>query len=112
MNKDKRQQVFSKTNGFCYYCGCPIEINNFEVDHIYPKYRGGHHTDINNLAPACRACNRFKNVFTVEEFRGQLAMQVERGLNTSVNMRTAERFGLIEIVKKPVVFYFEENCNG
>ncbi|EPC3581060.1 HNH endonuclease, partial [Citrobacter braakii] len=30
----------------------------------------------------------------------------------SVNFRTAERFGLVEVVEKPVVFWFEKYQEG
>ncbi|MGD1586410.1 HNH endonuclease, partial [Klebsiella pneumoniae subsp. pneumoniae] len=33
---------------------------------------------------------------------------VERGRKSSVNFRTAERFGLVEVVEKQVVFWFEK----
>ncbi|MDI8841786.1 YjfK family protein, partial [Salmonella enterica subsp. enterica serovar Anatum] len=42
-----------------------------------------------------------------EMFREQVSLQVERGRKSSMNFRTAERFGLIEAVDKPVVFWFE-----
>ena len=106
MKKILREQAYNKTNGFCWYCGSDITENNFEVDHIHPKYRGGL-DDIKNLSPSCRACNRLKTVFTVEEFREQIQLQVIRGINTSLNMRTAIRFNQIEITYDPVVFYFE-----
>ncbi|WP_109042751.1 hypothetical protein [Escherichia coli] len=38
----------------------------------------------------------------------QVSLQVERGRRSSVNFRTAERFGLIQVVNKPVVFWFEQ----
>ncbi|EBA1981653.1 HNH endonuclease, partial [Salmonella enterica] len=41
-------------------------------------------------------------------FRKQVSLQVERGRRSSVNFRTAERFGLISVVNKPVVFWFEQ----
>jgi hypothetical protein len=39
--------------------------------------------------------------------RKEISQQVERARTYSVNFRTAERFGLVEIVDKPVVFWFE-----
>lgn len=40
--------------------------------------------------------------------RKEISYQIERARAYSVNFRTAERFGLIEIVDKPVVFWFEQ----
>lgn len=111
MTKKLRQQVFNKTSGKCWYCGTDITIKNFEADHIIPIYRGQESAPelhlIDNLAPSCKPCNRFKTVFTVDQFREELEMQVERGLKSSINFRNADRFGLIKIINKPIVFYFE-----
>jgi 5-methylcytosine-specific restriction endonuclease McrA len=111
VNKLLRGKVFNKTDRKCWYCGNPIDIKTFEVDHIQPIYRGQECDPelllIDNLAPSCKPCNRFKTVFTVDEFREELELQVERGLKNSVNFRNANRFGLIKVINNPVVFYFE-----
>nr|WP_233341334.1 DNA Repair ATPase [Escherichia coli] len=39
--------------------------------------------------------------------RKEISRRVERAVAYSVNFRTAERFGLIEVTEKPVVFWFE-----
>lgn len=61
-----------------------------------------------NLVPACAPCNLLKTTYSLETFRMQIALQVERGRRHSVNFRTAERFGLIQVMNKPVVFWFEQ----
>lgn len=117
--KPSRQKIFDKSGGKCWYCGTPLEGNKWHKDHVKPIYRGhavdrsnndfyGEDTE-DNLVPACSPCNLFKGVFSVEEFRVEISKQVERARKTSVNFRTAERFGLIQVVDKPVVFWFEEN---
>ncbi|MCW9331481.1 hypothetical protein N5I42_27170, partial [Klebsiella pneumoniae] len=40
-------------------------------------------------------------------FREQIAHQPERAQAYSVNFRTAQRFGLVTVIEKPVVFWFE-----
>ena len=77
-----------------------------QVDHIKASYRGGS-DDMDNLNPACRACNNFKVTHSIEELRHEISQQVERGRRYSVNFRLAERYGLIAITGNPVVFYFE-----
>jgi hypothetical protein len=89
-----------------------------QVDHIRPKadyYYGDSREipeyppdDIRNLNPACRSCNNWKNTHSLEGFRHEISMQVERARMYSRNFKTAERFGLVLEVKKPVVFYFEK----
>lgn len=63
---------------------------------------------LDNLFPACAPCNLLKTSYSLEMFRKQVSLQVERGRKSSMNFRTAERFGLIEAVEKPVVFWFEQ----
>ncbi|HCQ3388646.1 TPA: HNH endonuclease, partial [Escherichia coli] len=63
---------------------------------------------IENLFPSCAPCNLFKGAFSVEGMRNEITKQVERARAYSVNFRTAERFGLLHIVVKPVVFWFEQ----
>ena len=62
---------------------------------------------IDNIVPACAACNLFKGVFSVEDFRAEILIQTERARKKSVNFRTAERFGLIKETNNNVVFWFE-----
>ena len=63
---------------------------------------------IDNMVPACAPCNIFKNVFNLEEFRRELSQQIIRGRKSSVNFRTAERFGMIDVNNNPIVFWFEK----
>jgi 5-methylcytosine-specific restriction endonuclease McrA len=41
---------------------------NFCVDHVMPRARGGADT-LENLVPCCSSCNERKGTKTVEEFR-------------------------------------------
>jgi len=116
LSKKKRAEVWNKSNGVCWYCGTKLPEKGWHADHFEAVYRlqeGGmwreHNDHIDNMVPACAPCNLFKSVFTVEQFRQELELQAERGRKSSVNFRTAERFGLIQVVDKPVVFWFEGN---
>lgn len=50
----------------CVYCGNSEPI---EVDHVVPLSRGGTHS-VENLAPACRPCNRAKGAKLLSEWDG------------------------------------------
>jgi 5-methylcytosine-specific restriction endonuclease McrA len=102
-----RATIYEKYDGRCAYCGWKILIHEMQIDHLYPKNRGG--TDsIENLNPACRVCNNWKWNFTIEEFRYEIKKQVDRCRLYSRNFRMAERYGLVSENKKPVEFYFEK----
>lgn len=81
VGEKKRMQVYSKTNGKCFYCGVGLEIedildwggkvvtqrHHWNVDHMLPVSRGGEY-NLENLVPACVSCNGFKGTRTAEEF--------------------------------------------
>jgi CRISPR/Cas system Type II protein with McrA/HNH and RuvC-like nuclease domain len=107
--KINRRAVYEKTGGCCAYCGTRLEFKRMQVDHIEPKRRGcdnGGSDNIVNLLPACAKCNRSKTVYSLNEFRAKLKHDVERLFNNA-QFNNALRFGQIEIVDKPIVFWFE-----
>lgn len=59
-------RVFSRTDGICHLCGKRLVRKNYgkhgargawQIEHSRPKAQGGHPTHLNNLFPACIACN-------------------------------------------------------
>lgn len=118
--KIDRQSVYQKYDGHCAYCGKEITLKQMQVDHIIPLYRkypnheieqygkkrGTHNLD--NLNPSCARCNRWKSDFTLEQFRNEISLQVERLRRDSSAFRMAEDFGLIKSMwGSKVVFHFE-----
>lgn len=132
ITKAQRAELRLKFGGRCAYCGCQLPEKGWHADHVEPVLRDfdivrapawsrvSHVTrsngrvmnpelhTIENLFPACAPCNLFKSTMSVEGMRKEISYQIERARAYSVNFRTAERFGLIEIVDKPVVFWFEQ----
>lgn len=116
LTKAQRATLKNRFGGHCAYCGDELG-ERFHADHTEAVYRdqwyvGGMWKPQNNviekLFPSCVPCNLFKSVFSIEQFRHEIQMQVERARKSSVNFRTAERFGLLKVDIKPVVFYFEQ----
>lgn len=60
-----RATIAIRDGNACVYCGC--RTGPFEIDHVFPFSRGGS-SKIDNLAIACRPCNRSKGKKTVEEW--------------------------------------------
>lgn len=120
-----RKTVHQKYDGRCAYCGQEITLKQMQVDHVIPKrhYSEQHGclivkakkfteyglNDIRNLNPACRPCNNRKSACTLEEFREEISEQVRRLRRDSNQFRLAERFGLVEAIDKPVIFWFERD---
>lgn len=131
ITKLQREELRMKFGGRCAYCGCDLPEKGWHADHVEAIYRKLEvdedarskgkwklkqtgevfrpaNDTLDNLFPSCAPCNLFKSVLDIEEFRRQIAYQAERALKTSVNFRTAERFGQVQITPNPIVFWFEK----
>jgi hypothetical protein len=112
--KIDRQAVLAKTDGHCAYCGCELTTKTMQVDHVVPVRRwygrrdGEGTDDINNLLPACRSCNNYKNSMSLENFREAAERWPEVLMRDSVTYKNAVRFGLVEPKPRKVRFYFEQ----
>lgn len=72
VSEPKRAEVIATYGQDCWWCGCETIIMNppeftekppahmFTVDHLIPVSAGGYKTAIENLRPACYACNQLK----------------------------------------------------
>ena len=108
MTKKMRERIYTKYNGHCAYCGKEISIKDMQVDHIIPRYHKGEDNE-ENLNPACRACNFYKSTWTMETFRENIRTMIDR-LEKVFIFKLAVKYGLIEIKKKPIKFYFEKEA--
>ncbi len=120
MAKANRSEILAKCNGRCAYCGGEITLKSMQVDHVEPVFRN--HSDAQlkwygrdrgtdspeNLLPSCARCNRWKSTFTLEQFRKIVESSVDRLERDTPNFRLARDFGIIEVKKDQVVFYFEK----
>ncbi|OKP30939.1 HNH endonuclease [Serratia fonticola] len=130
LTKAQRAELRQMFGGRCAYCGCELKENGWHADHVVAVLRvseqdmkaaakgifklkatgevfNQHADNHENLFPACAPCNLLKTSYSLEMFRKQVSLQVERGRKSSVNFRTAERFGQIQVTAAPVVFWFE-----
>lgn len=65
-----KQQLLSRQNNTCVYCGDRRPDRAFEIDHMTPVLRGGSN-EFDNLQVICRPCNMRKGIQTDEEFRAR-----------------------------------------
>ncbi|ECI2916317.1 HNH endonuclease [Salmonella enterica subsp. diarizonae] len=106
LTKKQRAELRMKFGGRCAYCGCELPEKGWHADHVEAVLRKSEQC----MKAAAKGIFRLKT--TGEVFRKQVSLQVERGRRSSVNFRTAERFGLVEVIEKPVVFWFEQYQKG
>ncbi len=58
ISRSLQAEVFQRDGYRCRYCGSTD--GPFELDHVYPEVKGGQ-TTADNLAVACKSCNRLKS---------------------------------------------------
>jgi 5-methylcytosine-specific restriction endonuclease McrA len=64
--KFSRKNVFIRDEGKCQYCNAEVSVNDYTLDHIHPKTRGGT-TSWENVVVSCYACNQKKGEKTLKE---------------------------------------------
>lgn len=116
LTQAQREEIKQKFNGDCAYCGNPL-ADKWHADHLKAVVRDlttgkpekPENDVIGNLMPACSDCNWNKRSMSLESWRELLAhyrdVQVIRDCS---QIRHLMRFGLVEFIKKPVVFHFEK----
>lgn len=106
LTRTEREEILTKMNGHCAYCGCELEYKDMQADHVDPLRRGGD-DETGNMFPACRSCNHYKSSMTLDGFRKMLERMPDALMRDSVTYKNAVRFGLVTPTPHKVIFYFE-----
>jgi len=119
IKKEIRVKVWNKFDCKCAYCGCDLEYNKMQVDHVKPLYRNDKvetlevwgvergENEESNYYPSCARCNRWKSTFSIEQFRNEIQQQLIRLKRDSSNYRMALDYNMIVEYNKPIEFFFE-----
>ena len=67
----QRREIFDKTGGRCYYCGCELPFEDMRLDHMVSLHNHGE-DEMDNLVPSCQQCNYYKRGSNPEGFRRKL----------------------------------------
>lgn len=62
-----REEIFTRDDWRCVYCGGQFPPATLTVDHVQPQVRGGDHSG-GNVVTACAACNLRKGHRRLAEF--------------------------------------------
>ena len=101
-----RSAVWRKSGGKCWYCGMQTTPwESFEIDHFIPIKAGGMDA-LDNLVPACEACNRRKSDRDIEQFRIATAARLGVGF-TEAQVVYWSGNGVELPASRPYLFWFE-----
>ena len=62
-----RQRIFRDWHWKCAYCSKPLYENTATIDHIVPKFKGGHNIRA-NMCCCCSQCNKEKALTLLEDW--------------------------------------------
>ena len=62
-----RQSIFESWEWKCAYCNKELDTKSATIDHIVPKYKGGHNVK-SNMICSCSKCNRSKGSVLLEDW--------------------------------------------
>ncbi len=125
--KAEREQLRLKYQGRCAYCGVSLGAV-WHADHLKAVERKLEYVRgkelvptgelwrpendlLENMMPSCPPCNIDKHMMSLEDWREKLQNAPAVLARNNPTYRHAVRFGLIEVMEQPVVFFFEKNEN-
>jgi len=62
-----RQSIFEAWEWKCAYCDKDLDVKSATIDHIVPKFKGGHNVK-SNMICSCSKCNRSKGSVLLEDW--------------------------------------------
>ena len=62
-----RQSIFEAWEWKCAYCDKDLDEKSATIDHILPKFKGGHNVK-SNMICSCSKCNRSKGSVLLEDW--------------------------------------------
>ena len=62
-----RQSIFESWEWKCTYCDKDLDEKSATIDHIVPKFKGGHNVK-SNMICSCSKCNRSKGSVLLEDW--------------------------------------------
>lgn len=112
LTKLQRAELRMKFGGRCAYCGCELG-DKWHADHQQPVIRFGGNMlhgsldTLDNLVPACHACNLHKHCSSMEDYR-RIIDDGRREFLRSGKGKALVRMGLVDMKSDPIVFWFEK----
>jgi len=117
--KSKWYNKLKKSSPKCIYCGEILDENNFTVDHVIPRTKGGKDTP-ENCKPCCKFCNTLKADMELKEFNERYTKEKilklkrftdssrkinESEMYQSINDRITKSFNTLQSIQDDYIEY-------
>jgi hypothetical protein len=76
ISKDIKNEVYTRDNFTCLYCGCKRASVDLTIDHLVPLSLGGI-DEIINYVTCCRSCNQRKSNMPLEQFARSINIDIQ-----------------------------------
>lgn len=116
LTRKQRERLRMKFGGRCAYCGCVLPEKGWHADHVQAVLRKSERCMKSaekgifrlkttgevfrpeadcpeNIFPSCAPCNLLKTTYSLEMFRKQVSLQVERGPGAALTSGQQSVFG-------------------
>lgn len=122
LTKAQREELKSKYNGQCSYCGEKLG-DKWDADHfiaikrnwitrngkqVFTDCINPENDTLENMMPSCKPCNNDKSSLSIESWRSIIANKILCLNRDSATYQKAKRYGLVIETDIDVVFHFEK----
>lgn len=108
-----RKAVLNKFGGKCAYYGHRLTMESLSIDHVNPLRRQEKDrskkgaNNFSNYFPSCKSCNVSKYTLSIEDWRSEIALKLDRLKKDSSIYRLCLKFRFVKESRKKIVFHFE-----
>lgn len=115
-DEDFRRVLYIAYGGKCFYTNEPLEKNNFHIDHIIPRSKGGKDTVANcvpcipeyNLQKSDKLLPNSQNIIEgVLSFHAEMVMELFNNIKTAKSLKSKHNRVTIQGLKKSVMKEFD-----
>ena len=102
MDKKVKNYIYLRDGGHCFHCGKQIKINQVNIDHYFPKSKGGT-SDYFNLVLSCKKCNKYKKSSVpkdTKEVNVKLFIKAFKDGKIPIAIQNVKQKDIIEIIYK------------
>ena len=104
MDKRTKRYIYLRDEGKCHHCGKSVDFDKVNIDHYYPRSKGGT-DDYFNLVLSCKRCNKYKGCMVpkdIDQVNLLLMIRAIQDEQVSVGVKGLKPSELLEMAQQSV----------